>query len=157
MQSNWKKRMAAVALGIATATLVAANATANRHGGGPGHGSMLGRVEHGVEKLELAPETRKSIDAILDQARTERRPLRDQLRAAHAQMRTALDTESPSTDAVLAQADAIGALETHARKLELEAIVKVRQLLTTGQWQQLQLQREAGRHGHHCNDEQKPS
>jgi Spy/CpxP family protein refolding chaperone len=148
--------MAAVALVLAMATMVAANATANRHGGRPGHGSMLGRVEHGVEKLELAPETRKSIDAILDQARIERRPLREQLRAARAQMRTALDAESPSSDAVLAQADSIGALQTQAKKLELQALIQVRQLLTAEQWQQLRTQQGPGRACRH-GDFEKPS
>lgn len=156
MQSRWKKRMAAVALALATVTVVAANATANRHGGRPGHGSMLGRVEHGVEKLELAPETRKSVDAILDQARSQQRELRDQLHAAHEQMRTALDAESPSTDAVLAQADSIGALETQAKKLELQAIIQVRQLLSAEQWQQLRTQQGPGRACRH-GDYEKPS
>jgi Spy/CpxP family protein refolding chaperone len=156
MQSNWEKRMAAVALVLAAATVVAANASANRHAGRPGHGSMLGRVEHGVEQLELAPETRKSVDAILDRARTEGRPLREQLLAARAQMRTALDAESPSSDAVLAQADSIGALRTQAKKLELQAIIQVRQLLTAEQWQQLRTQQRPGRACRH-GDYEKPS
>jgi Spy/CpxP family protein refolding chaperone len=156
MQRHWNKGIAAVAVMLATAMIIATNATANRHGGRSGHASMLGKVERGVENLELAPETRKSIDAILDQARTERRPLRDQLRAAHEQMRTALDAESPSSDTVLAQADSIGALETQAKKLELQALIEVRQLLTAEQWQQLRTQRGPGR-ACRRGDSEKPS
>jgi Spy/CpxP family protein refolding chaperone len=156
MQRHWNKGIAAVAVMLATAMIIATNATANRHGGRSGHASMLGKVERGVENLELAPEARKSIDAILDQARTERRPLRDQLRAAHEQMRTTLDAESPSSDTVLAQADTIGALETQAKKRELQALIEVRQLLTAEQWRQLRTQRRPGRACHHGHSE-KPS
>jgi len=145
MPRHRKKRMAVVALALATATLVAGHAAANRHGGRPRHGSMLGRVERGVEKLELAPETRKSVATILDQARSQQRVLRDQLHAAHVQMRALLGEPAPSTDAVLAQADSIGALQTQAKKGELQAIIQVRHLLSAEQWQQLRRQQGPGR------------
>ncbi len=156
MRGSWMKRMAALALALAVVTTVAGTAVAKRHGGSPGHGSMLGRVERGVDELELAPETRKSVDAILDQARAQRRELRDQLRTARGQMRGMLDESAPSTDAVLAQADAIGALETQATKLDLQAIIQVRKLLSAEQWQEL---RAHGGHGRACrsDDAAKPS
>ena len=148
MRGSWKKRVAVVAVVLATATMVGANAMANRHGGGRhGPGGMLGGIERGVDQLELTPENRKAADAIFDQARTQLRVLRDSSRAAHEQMRTLLDQQAPSLEAVLAQADSIGALELEVRKAELEAMVKVRQLLTLEQWQQLHTQHGPGRCG----------
>jgi len=156
MQGSSKKRLAVIAVVLAMTTLATVNAMANRHGGPPGRPRMLGKVEHGVEKLELAPETRKSVEAILDEARSQLRALRDQLHAAHEQMRTALDAESPSTETVLAQAESIGALETQAKKLELQAILGVRQLLTAEQWKQLRAQAGPRRECRH-DDHEKPA
>jgi Spy/CpxP family protein refolding chaperone len=147
MRGSSKKRLAVIAGVLAMTTLATVNAMANRHGGPPGRPSMLGKVEHGVDHLELTPANRKAADAIFDQARTQRRALRDPSRAAHEQMRTLLDQQSPSLEAVLAQADSIGALELEAKKAELEAMVKVRQLLSTEQWQQLRRQHRPGRRG----------
>ncbi len=152
MQGSWKKRVAVMAVVLATGAMVAASATANRHGGRHGRGGMLGGIERGVDQLELTPENRKAADAIFDEARTELRALRDQRRAAHEQMKTLLDEQSPSLEAVLAQADAVSALETQAKKTELEAMVKVRQLLTTEQWQQLRTQHGPRRGGPRCDD-----
>jgi len=117
---------------------------------------MLGSIERGVDQLELTPENRKAADAIFDQARAQLRALRDPSRVAHEQMRTLLDQQSPSLEAVLAQADSIGALELEAKKTELEAMVKVRQLLTAQQWQQLHMQHGPGRRGDR-SDGGKPS
>jgi Spy/CpxP family protein refolding chaperone len=147
MQGSWKKRLAVISVVLATGAMFAANAMANRHGGRHGRGGMLGGIERGVDQLELTPENRKAADAIFDEARTELRALRDPSRTAHEQMRTLLDQQSPSLEAVLAQADAIGALELEAKKTELEAMVKVRQLLTSEQWQQLHTQHGPGRRG----------
>jgi Spy/CpxP family protein refolding chaperone len=71
-------------------------------------------------------------------------------------MRNALDADSPVTDTVLAQADSIGALETQAKKIELQAVIEVRKLLTPEQWRQLRAQRERGPGCRHDDDE-KPS
>jgi Spy/CpxP family protein refolding chaperone len=156
MQGSRKKRLAVIAVVLATATMVGASAMANRHGGRHGPGGMLGSIERGVDQLELTPENRKAADAIFDHARAQLRALRDSSRAAHEQMRTLLDQQSPSLEAVLAQADSIGALELEAKKMELEAMVKVRQLLTTEQWQQLHTQHGPGRCGDR-SDGGKPS
>ena len=156
MQGSWRKRLAVIAVVLATGAMVAASAMANRHGGRHGPGGMLGGIERGVDRLELTPENRKAADAIFDEARTELRALRDPSRTAHDKLRELLDQQSPSLEAVLAQADAIGALELEARKTELEAMVKVRQLLTAEQWQQLHSQHGRGRHGDR-SDGGKPS
>ena len=153
----WMKRAAAIALALATVSLAAGNAVANRHGGPRGPGRMLAGIERGADELELTPETRKSVDAILDAARDQQRTLRTQLRAAHEQMRSALDADSPATDAVLAQAESIGALETQAKKLELQAVIEVRKLLTPEQWKQLREQQRPGGPGCRHGDEEKTS
>mgnify|MGYP006385307131 FL=1 len=153
MQGSWKKRLAVMAVVLATGAMFAANAMANRHGGRHGRGGMLGGIERGVDQLELTPENRKAADAIFDEARTELRTLREQRRAAHEQMKTLLDEQSPSLEAVLAQADAISALGTQAKKTELEAMVKVRQLLTTEQWKELRTQHGPGRGGPRCGED----
>jgi len=156
MQDSRKKRLAVIAVVLATATTVAASAMANRNGGRHGPGGMLGSIERGIDQLELTPENRKAADAIFDQARAQLRALRDPSRVAHEQMRTLLDQQSPPLEAVLAQADSIGALELEAKKTELEAMVRVRQLLTAEQWQQLQMQHGPGRRGDR-SDAGKPS
>ena len=156
MQGSRKKRLAVIAVMLATATMVAASAMANRHGGRHGPVGMLGSIERGVDQLELTAENRKATDAIFDQARAQLRALRDPSRVAHEQMRTLLDQQSPSLEAVLAQADAIGALQLEAKKTELEAMVRVRQLLTAEQWQQLHMQHGPGRRGDR-SDGGKPS
>jgi len=83
MQGSRKTRLAVIAVVLATATMVAASAMANRHGGRHRPGGMLGSIERGVDQLELTPENRKAADAIFDQARTQLRALRDPSRAAH--------------------------------------------------------------------------
>jgi Spy/CpxP family protein refolding chaperone len=146
------KRTAVVAVMLAVATTVAGTALAKRHGGPGGRGNLLGHIERGVERLELPAETQQAVYAALDEARTQRRALGDQLRAAHEQMKATLDAAAPSLDAVLAQAESIGALETQAKKIELGAVVKIRPLLTDEQWQQLRDARGHGKHGRCAGD-----
>ena len=139
MRGSWTKRTAVIAVAIAAATAVAGSALATRPGGGPGGcgGHLLGRIEHGVQRLTLTPETKQAVYAVLDDARNQQRALGDQLRRAHEEMRATLDAPTPSLDAVLAKADSLGALETQAKKIELAALVKIRGLLTDAQWQEL--------------------
>ena len=137
MQGSWIRRTATIAVMFAASTLVAGTALAKRDGGRHGHGRLLGHIERGVEQLELSAETKQAVYAVLDEARSERRTLAEQIRAAHEQMRAVLDAPSPALDAVMAHADSIGALETQAKKIELTAVVKVRGLLTDEQWREL--------------------
>ena len=153
----WMKRVAALALALAIVSLAAGGAVASRRGGPHGPGRMLAGIERGADELDLTPETRKSLDAILDAARDQQRALRPQLRAAHEQMRSVLDADSPATETVLAQADSIGALETQSKKLELQAVIEVRKLLTPEQWKQLREQQRPGGPGCRHDDDEKPS
>jgi Spy/CpxP family protein refolding chaperone len=142
---------------LAAVATVAGTALAKRQGGPGGRGDLLGHIERGVERLELAADTKQAVYAALDEARTQRRALGDQLRAAHDQMKATLDATAPSLDAVLAQAESIGALETQAKKIELAAVVKIRQLLTDEQWQRLRAAHGPGQHGRCGRDEPAPA
>jgi Spy/CpxP family protein refolding chaperone len=121
MHGSWMKRSTVIAMLLAATTMIAGAAVAERRGGRHGHDRLLRHIERGVERLELSADTKQAVYAALDEARGERRTLAEQLRAAHEQMRAVLDAPSPSLDAVLAQADSIGALETQATTIELAA------------------------------------
>jgi Spy/CpxP family protein refolding chaperone len=153
MQGSWKKRSGSIAWCSRRARCSRRTRWRIGTAGGTDAAACLGGIERGVDQLELTPENRKAADAIFDEARTELRALRDQRRAAHEQMKTLLDEQSPSLEAVFAQADAISALETQAKKTELGAMVKVRQLLTTEQWQELRTQHGPGKGGPRCDGE----
>jgi Spy/CpxP family protein refolding chaperone len=45
--------------------------------------------------------------------------------------------DKPDLDAILAQADSLGALKTEARKAQLRTLVGIRGLLTPEQWTEL--------------------
>lgn len=110
------------------------SASAGGRHGGP-HG-MRG-IEHRVEALELDAEVRERVDTILDAARDEGRELRGELRAAHQRMRSLLEQDAPDEEAVLAQADVIGALHTQAHKQHLSVLLQLHPLLSQEQREQL--------------------
>jgi Spy/CpxP family protein refolding chaperone len=114
--------------------------------GGDGSGAMLDRLETGVGTLGLQQKDLDAIYQIIDNARKESRPLSSQLRTAHEQMRTLMESDTPNVDAVTQQADAIGSLSTQLRKIDLRAAVQVRSMLTPDQRKQLGAMR--GRFGH---------
>jgi Spy/CpxP family protein refolding chaperone len=133
----------AAAIAIA-ATFALADGAAARPGGGMcgGHGSMLERLERNVADLGLEQDRLTTVYQVIDDARARRRAFDGEIRGAHDRMRELLDQESPSVDAVTAQADAIGALHTEARKVELRALVQVRGMLTAEQREKLDARTE---------------
>jgi Spy/CpxP family protein refolding chaperone len=135
------KRIAAIALVAATAvTFGSLRATARPNGGKGmcgGHGARLEKLERDVAGLGLAQKDLDAVYQIIDTARREKRPIDAEIRTAHERMRELLDQDQPNVDSVTAQADAIGALTTQARKIELRAVVQVRNLLTPEQRKQL--------------------
>jgi Spy/CpxP family protein refolding chaperone len=147
------KRIAAIALLAATAVAFGSlRATARPHGGGMcgARGAMLEKLERNVAGLGLAQKELDAVYQVIDQARREKRPLDAEVRAAHEHMRELLDQDQPSVDAVTAQADTIGSLTTQARKIELRAVVQVRNLLTPEQRKQLD-----GMHGRFARGERR--
>jgi Spy/CpxP family protein refolding chaperone len=113
-------------------------ALANRDGGGCRHGQPLKRMESRLDGIGLAPETLASARTLLDKAREDQRGTRDQLRDARDRMHELMSADKPDTEAVLAQADTIGSLETSAKKARLKTMLDLRALLTPDQWAQLQ-------------------
>jgi Spy/CpxP family protein refolding chaperone len=65
----------------------------------------------------------------------------------HERMRTLLEADKPDVNAVLAQADSVGALKTEARKAQLRNLLAIRALLTAEQWTDLKRRMESDRPG----------
>lgn len=124
----------AAGLGLATGTWAQGPGGhgAGSHGGG--HGA---RLERALESLELDPAQRSELFGVIDAARPAGRALRERMRSAHQEMRTLLADPSAGEEAVLAKADAIGALHTELRKHELRTLLQVRSRLSAEQQAQL--------------------
>lgn len=137
---NWITTLAVVGL---LATPIAA--LAGHRFGGPGGGGH-GGLEKQIERLDLDDATLTQVYGILDASRGETRTLRREMRSAHQAMRSLLEQDSPDQEKVMAQADALGALATQARKQQLKTMLQIRALLTPEQRDQL---RQAMRSGHH--------
>ena len=125
-------RFLSVVLGLAILFPLGALASSGGFHGMPGP-----RLERALERLDLDASTWEQVDAILDAAAAEGEPLRDEIRAAHEQTRALMEAESPDVDAIMAQAEAIGALHVEARKLQLRTWFAVRTLLTQAQIDEL--------------------
>jgi Spy/CpxP family protein refolding chaperone len=89
-------------------------------------------AEH-AERLGLDADTRARIHAVADASREEADALRDRIHELHRQMREILRSDAPDEDAVMRQADAIGAAETEAHKHRLRTMLEIRALLTPAQ------------------------
>lgn len=125
--------------GLAGVVGLAGVALAHRgEAGGCGHAQPLKRLESRLDGLGLPQETLDSARALLDKAREDSRSIRGQIRDARDQMQELMRAEKPDVDAVLAQADTVGSLETSAKKARLKTILELRAILTPEQWPQLQ-------------------
>lgn len=134
---SWRGRAAAAAL-VAAGLAVGGAAIAGPHGGGCGEGGGgLAHLERRVARADLPAETSQAIYQRIDQARAEDRTIEAALADAREKMRELLEQDSTNTDAVMAQADAVGALETQRRKLGLKALAEIRALVTPEQWRDL--------------------
>lgn len=102
-------------------------------------GSHPGRFleEEYAEQLGLEAETLAAIRTIVEAAHLQSKTLRAELHQAHVQMRALLSQEMPDEFAVMQQADAIGALDLAERKHRLQAMLRIRALLTPAQRQEL--------------------
>lgn len=121
----------AVALAAGVTLATAAMARPGHHG--PHRGGPLAHLERGLQALDLDDATLQTANGIIDAAREEGRSMRTRMRDAHEAMRNLLEQETPDRDAVLAQAEAIGDLQTEARKQELSTLLQVQALLTPEQ------------------------
>ncbi|MGH0028447.1 MAG: Spy/CpxP family protein refolding chaperone [Myxococcota bacterium] len=118
---------------------------------GPGrHGPPpIERVlEKHAEQLGLDEATREQIEAIAAEARPESEALRETLRERHDELRRLLSEDAPDEDAVMAQAERIGAAEVALQKSRLRTMLRIRALLTPEQRAELVRIHEArGRRG----------
>jgi len=149
MRNNWMMGAAGAVLALVVVALLGASTAFSkpRHAGCHGHGkgAHLDRLEAKLAELELDVETRAAVARVLEQARTERETRRDEMRDARRALDELLDQEQPALEPVLAQADAIGALETEAHKSKLRTMLELRSLLGAEQWQALKGKRSHGR------------
>jgi len=130
----------AVAIGLATPALAAGKSFGH-------HGPQL---ERAIERLELDDAQRTEIFALLDAARPAGRALREQIRAAHADLHASLAGPDVDESAVLARAEALGALRTTLSKHRLRTLIQVRERLSPAQREQLaetMERRQSRRHG----------
>ena len=137
--SNRSKVLIVTALIVGLGATGALRAAAFGPGGCRGGHGLWG-LEQRIGQLGLPADTLQSVTQTIEQAKTQEKATREQIRAAHEQMHTLLEQTPPNVDQVLAQADSIGSLETQARKIELQAMLTVRGMLSTQQWHQLQSQ-----------------
>jgi len=91
-----------------------------------------------AEGLGVDAEGQARIQEIVARSGLRDAALRDELHAARQRIRDLMDaTHHPDEAAVMAQADAIGALEAEIHKNRLRAIFEIRELLSPEQRQQL--------------------
>ena len=133
---NWRR---AATAGIAATTLLAAGVAMARPDGGRGG---LDRLENRLERLDLDAETRTAAFSVLDEARDARRAQRPEIREARSAMRALLDQPDVEEPQVMAQVEALHALELEKHKAKLRTLLALRELLTDEQWQELRPRRE---------------
>ena len=101
-------------------------------------GSHPGRfIDEYAERLGLEAETVAAIRTIVEATHQQNKALGAELHQAYTHMRTLLSEEMPDETTVMQQADAIGAIELAARKNRLQAMLRIRALLTPAQRQEL--------------------
>jgi Spy/CpxP family protein refolding chaperone len=141
MRGNWMMGIAGAVLALVVVILVGAGTALSKpgHGGCHGHGKggRLDRLEAKLADLELDADTRAAAARVLEQARTEREAQRDELKDARRALHELLAQETPAVEQVMAQADALGALQTEAHKAKLRTMLELRALVGPDQWQEL--------------------
>jgi Spy/CpxP family protein refolding chaperone len=140
-----KRLTAAIAFALIGAAVAVGAASAKPPGpgrpgpGGPGPEHL---IEENADRLGIDDDTRDAIRKIAEASRERSDALSERLHAAHEEMRHLLDADEPDEDAVMAQAEAIGALHVDKHKNRLRALLEIRALLTPEQRQELVKLRE---------------
>ncbi|MEM7413642.1 MAG: periplasmic heavy metal sensor [Myxococcota bacterium] len=140
-RSRWGRLAAAAA--ITTSLVLGGSALARPDGSGKRAG--LEKLERKLERLDLDAETRDAAFAVLDRARADRRAFAPELREARDTMRELMSQTEVEEPAVMAQVEAVHALELERHKARLRTMLELRELLTTEQWQELRPQRRGNR------------
>ena len=127
----------ALAAGLCVAAAAAARPPEDRPPGG--------LVARHAERLGLSGESLAAVQAVVDASGARHQELVAKIDAARNAMRDLLSRPIPDADAVMAQAEAIGTLETELHKNRLRAIMQIRALLTPEQRTELLRIREEER------------
>jgi Spy/CpxP family protein refolding chaperone len=104
---------------------------------GHGKGARFDTLGAKLAELELDAQTRAAAQQVIATARTESEARREELSAARRALHDLLEQDAPAVDAVMAQADAVGALETESHKAKLRTMLELRSLLGPEQWSEL--------------------
>ena len=129
MMRNTRRRAAHLALALAAVLGLAGAAEARPDE----HRPVGGLIKRNAERLGLTGDALAAVQAVVDASGARHEALLAQLDAAREAMRALLSNPVPDAGAVMAQADAIGAIETQLHKNRLQAIMEIRALLTPAQ------------------------
>jgi Spy/CpxP family protein refolding chaperone len=149
MRSNWLMGAAGAVLALVVVALLGAGMAESKEGRGcHGHdkGARFERMEAKLAELELDEGTRAAAQQVIATAKTESEARREELSEAKRALRDLLAQETPAVDAVMAQADAVGTLETESHKAKLRTMLELRALLGPEQWEALKGSFHHGRH-----------
>ena len=129
MMRSTRRRAARLALALAAVVGLAGAADARQDE----HRPVGGLIKRNAERLGLTGDALAAVQAVVDASGMRHEALLTQLDAAREAMRALLSKPVPDANAVMAQADAIGAIETQLHKNRLQAIMEIRALLTPAQ------------------------
>lgn len=116
--------VAVVAAGLLLA--LAAEARPPHHGGGE-------FLERHAEQLGLEPAQSEAISQLIEQSREQGEGLREQVHQLRRGLHELLQADVPDAEAVMAKADALGAVETDLNKLRLSTMMGIHAQLTPEQ------------------------
>jgi Spy/CpxP family protein refolding chaperone len=124
----------AAALLCAAASLVAAIGLASAAQARPPENRPVGGlIARHAARLGLEGDALRAVQAVVEASGGHHAELLQKLDAARSAMRELLSVPVPDPDAVMAQAEAIGAVETELHKNRLTAILEIRALLSPEQ------------------------
>jgi Spy/CpxP family protein refolding chaperone len=129
------KRSYSLALGLSILALTGVlTLTTSAWARAPRQGfDRMSRLEEKIDALNLDDATRSAIHKAIDEGRVAQDDTRSQLRKAHRDLRAMLQMDNPKEDAVLAQSELIGKLETAQRKQALHTMLTIQTMLTPEQ------------------------
>ena len=135
MSGDMRERRIRSRLGVALALVAAlALAGAASAGGSPDETRPPGGlITRNAARLGLQGDALAAVQAVIDASGARHADLLAKLDTARDAMRDLLSQPVPDSKAVMAQADAIGAVETELHKNRLQAIMEIRALLTPDQ------------------------
>jgi Spy/CpxP family protein refolding chaperone len=127
-----RTHLAAVALLVA-GVFIAAAGHARPPFHGPGHHGPGGFVERHAEQLGLDAAQQEAIEEIVAESHEDAGALHEERRTLRSELHELLTQEPPDVEAVMAQADAIGAVDVALHKHRLGTMIAIRNQLTPKQ------------------------